>query len=73
MIDTTGISSFIEKYQTARNFGSKEIRLTLQEAESMSIALTAMLIRELDLSQKVIDLQTQIMTGVEVKQDGGRF
>lgn len=73
MTDTAAISSLISKIQVAKNYNSKEIRLTIEEADEISAAITQMLIKEIDLSRKVIDLQDQIMNGVEVKQDGGLF
>lgn len=73
MSDTAVLSEFMSKYQTARNYNSKEIRLTIDEAAAMSIALANMMLKEIDLSRKIIDLQDQIMNGVEVKQDGGNF
>lgn len=73
MSDNAEISAFINKIKVAKNYNSKEIRLTLEEADAISMEITKMLIKELDLSKKVIDLQTQIMNGVEVKQDGGNF
>ena len=73
MSDTAAISSLISKIQVAKNYNSKEIRLTIDEADEINAAITQMLIKEIDLSRKVIDLQQQIMNGVEVKQDGGSF
>lgn len=73
MLDTAALSAFISKVQVAKNHNSKELRLTVDEAEEISSAISQMLIKEIDLSRKVIDLQTQIMNGVEVKQDGGSF
>lgn len=73
MSDTAALSAFISKVQVAKNYNSKEIRLTIEEADEINAAFSQMMLREIDLSQKVIDLQTQIMNGVEVKQDGGSF
>jgi hypothetical protein len=73
MSDSAGLEAFLNKYQTARNYGSKEIRLTMQEAESLSIAISKMLTRENELGQRVINLQDQLINGIEVTQDGGRF
>lgn len=73
MSDSAGLEEFLKKYQTARNYNSKEIRLTMQEAEALSIAISRMLTRESQLSQKVIELQDQLINGIEITQDGGRF
>lgn len=71
--DINALIGFVEKYRTARNFNSKEIRLTIQEAEQMALSIADMIGRETELSRKIIDLQEQIMSGVEVRQDGGKF
>ena len=73
MSDSAGLEAFLNKYQTARNYGSKEIRLTMQEAEALSIAISKMLTRENELGQRVINLQDQLINGIEITQDGGRF
>lgn len=73
MADQAGLESFLVKYQTARNYNSKEIRLTMQEAEALSIAISRMLSKESELSQKVINLQDQLINGIEISQDGGQF
>lgn len=73
MTDTAALSAFISKVQVAKNYNSKEIRLTIDEADAINTAFSQMMLREIELSQKVINLQTQIMNGVEVKQDGGSF
>jgi hypothetical protein len=73
MSDSAGLEAFLVKYQTARNYNSKEIRLTMQEAEALSIAISRMLTRESELSQRVIELQDQLINGIEITQDGGRF
>ena len=72
-MDLTPLQTFIGKVQVAKNYNSKELRLTIQEAEAMSIALSGLLMDQTDLRKKVTELQEQIMNGVEVKQDGGRF
>lgn len=73
MSDTAAISAFISKVQVAKNYNSKEIRLTIDEADGINLEISQILLRELELSKKVIDLQNQIMNGVEVRQDGGGF
>lgn len=72
-MSNAAITQFIEKYKIARNHNSKEIRLTIQEAEQLTISLASLLTRELDLSDKVIKLQEEISNGLEINQDGGSF
>lgn len=72
-MSNAAITQFIDRYKTARNHNSKEVRLTIQEAEQLTITLASLLTREMELSDKVIKLQEEIMNGVEINQDGGRF
>lgn len=67
------LTQFLDKFQTAKNYNSKELRLTLHEAEQLSLGISRLLVRQAALADQVIDLQKQIMNGVEVTQDGGRF
>lgn len=73
MSDNAAISAFISKLQVAKNYNSKEIRLTIEEADDLTAGITNILLREMELGQKVIDLQAQILKGIEVRQDGGLF
>jgi hypothetical protein len=72
-MDTSAIQQFMNKVKQAKSYNSKEIRLTIQEAELLSTAIGTQISRSLDMANRVIDLQDQIMNGVEVKQDGGKF
>lgn len=69
---STHAKSFLEKYRIAKNANSKEIRLTMQEAEQLQAAIACMLVNELEMSKQIIDLQSQILSG-EISQDGGSF
>lgn len=66
------IRGFLEKYRVARQANSKEIRLTIGDAEQLSIALGMLLSSESELRSIVVDLQQQILSA-EVRQDGGGF
>ena len=72
-MDNSAIRQFIEKYKVAKNHNSKELRLTLNEAEQLNIELALLLSKELELSDRVIKLQDELMNGTEVSQDGGSF
>lgn len=66
------IRGFLEKYRVARQANSREIRLTIGDAEQLSIALGMLLSSESELRSQVMDLQQQILSA-EVRQDGGGF
>ena len=66
------VRAFLEKHRIAKISNSREIRLTMHDADLLSASIAVMLARESELSQKIMDLQQQILSA-EVKQDGGRF
>jgi len=70
--DTLQIRSFLDKVRVAKSANSKEIRVTIQEAEQLGIALGILLSKELDMANQIIELQSQIASA-EVQQDGGGF
>lgn len=70
--DTLQIRSFLDKVRVAKSANSKEIRVTIQEAEQLGIALGMLLSKELDMANQIIELQSQLL-GAEVQQDGGEF
>ena len=66
------VRSFLEKHRIAKMANSREIRLTMQDADVLAASIAVMLARESEIMNKVIDLQNQIMSA-EIKQDGGKF
>lgn len=73
-LNSDGVHEFLEKYQNAKNFNSKELRLTIQEAERLSVAIGLMLSRYKELSDRVISLQEQLLTpDEEFGISGGDF
>lgn len=70
--DQLNVKSFVERVRLARSANSKEIRLTISEAEQLSLALATMLAAESELTKKIMDLQQQILSA-EIQQDGGKF
>lgn len=67
------LTEFLDKFQIAKNYNSKEIRLSILEAEQLSLGIARLLARQQSLADTVIDLQLQITNGIEVSQDGGKF
>jgi len=73
-MSTAPLEQFLKKYQTARNYNSKEIRLTVQEAEEISTAVALVLASTNALSARVIDLQDRLLAQkTEVDMSGGSF
>lgn len=72
-LTTEGIQDFLEKYKNAKSFNSKEMRLTMQEAERLTTGIALLLSRYQQLTDKVIDLQDQLLEPQEVVMSGGGF
>jgi hypothetical protein len=73
-MSTSALEVFIKKYQTAKNYNSKEIRLSMQDAEDLSIAIALMLSNNNALSEKVIKFQDQLLSEKsEINLSGGSF
>jgi len=73
MIKLANIQQFIQKVKTAKNINSKELRLTISDAEQLAFELAELLSHELILTNKVSELQNEITLGIEVLNDGGKF
>lgn len=72
-LTTEGIQEFLDKYKNARGFNSKELRLTMAEAERLSLGIALLLSRYQQLADEVIQLQTQLLEPQEVVMSGGKF
>jgi hypothetical protein len=73
-MSVSSLEQFIKKYQTAKNYNSKEIRLTIQEAEDLSTAISLVLSSTTVLQTKIIQLQEQLLQGnTEINVSGGEF
>lgn len=71
-----GVHEFLEKFRNAKNFNSKELRLTIQEAEQLAIGISLMTSRYKQLSDQVIELQEQLLNvgnEDELTISGGKF
>lgn len=76
----SAVESFIEKTKNATKARSKEIRITLQEAQILSAELSGMLAKENKLLDKIVKLQDTVLletapsspTG-DITMDGGSF
>lgn len=73
-MSTAPLEDFIKKYQTAKNYNSKELRLTITEAEQISTSIALLLANTAGLSAKVIDLQDRLLQDkTEIEVTGGSF
>lgn len=73
-MSTAVLEQFIKKYQTAKSYNSKEIRLTLLEAEQLNNAIAVILAQQSSLSAKVIELQEKLLVEKnDIQVSGGSF
>jgi archaellum component FlaC len=77
-MSTSALENFVKKYQTAKSYNSKEIRLTLHDAEELSTAIALILANVNTLSEKIIQLQDQLLqtsdiTAQNLIVSGGKF
>jgi hypothetical protein len=75
--NTTAVDTFLRTVKTARDYNSREIRLSIQDAESLSISLALMLNQERELVMRIMKLQDQLLSvqtpGTNVNFSGGSF
>ena len=56
------INQFVKLVNTARDYNSKEIRLSRAEAESLALSITELLARDVGLTQKLMETQERLIT-----------
>lgn len=77
--NTDSVDKFLKTVSQARSFNSREIRLSLQEAEDLAISLAMILSQESRLTHKVLELQEQLSnmspapSGSNMGLSGGSF
>jgi hypothetical protein len=81
MVNQTALDKFLKMVRTAKDYNSKEIRLSISDADALSDCLTHMLLQEREFTQKIMHLQDQIIqsqnqsvgsSGV-IMLNGGKF
>lgn len=73
-MSTAALEEFVKKYQTARSYNSKEIRLTIKEAEELCTGISLLLSKTEVLSSKVIELQDRLLQEKNtIEMSGGNF
>lgn len=73
-LTTEGVQEFLEKYKQARGFNSKEIRLTIAEAERLTTGISILLSRYQQMADEVIELQKALLDEPEeINLSGGSF
>ena len=79
MINTEAIDLFLKRVQECQKVRAKEVRLTLQEAQDISISLSLLQNRNVGLLEQINQLQDQSIKHqsqpgpIQVGMDGGGF
>ncbi len=68
------VEAFLLKFKTAKTGNSKDLRLTLAEAESLALGISLLLAQESKLSAKIIELQEALLVEKQIVEvSGGSF
>lgn len=80
MINLTPVDKFLKAVHTAKAYNSKEIRLTIAEADALSVSLAQWLLQERQLQTRIMQLQDQLLsasgtsaTPSNMQLNGGSF
>ena len=75
-MDLTALQEFQKQYRTARDHNSKELRLTIAQAERLSLAVSEVSIVIAQLQADLLQSQQQLIDAVnnpKIDWNGGRF
>lgn len=76
--NTTAVDRFLKTVKTARDYNSKEVRLSTADAEQLALSLATVLNQERELTQLVMQLQQRILNTEssaprDISLNGGSF
>ena len=80
-INLTPVDKFLKAVKTAKDYNSKEIKLTMPEAEQLALSLGQWLLQERVLQERIMQLQDDLLqtnnanpaTSGTVQLSGGSF
>jgi hypothetical protein len=76
--NSDSINRFVKLVNTARDYNSKEIRLSREDAEALALSITELLARDVALAQKIMDVQDRLINSMSSQPrnldlNGGTF
>lgn len=74
--NTTAVDKFLKLTKTARDYNSKEVKLSIEDAQSLSLSLAHMLNQERELIQRIMVLQDRLLSSnlnTSIEMNGGNF
>jgi hypothetical protein len=74
--NTTAVDKFLKLTKTARDYNSKEVKISIEDAQSLSLSLAHMLNQERELIQRIMVLQDRLLSSnlnTSIEMNGGNF
>ena len=76
--NTTAVDKFLKLTKTARDYNSKEVKISIQDAEALAMSLALMLNQERELTTRIMQLQDKLLsladnTPTNINVSGGTF
>jgi hypothetical protein len=76
--NTSAVDKFLRLVKTARDYNSKEVKISVVDAEALAISLATVLNQERELAVKLLECQSQLVKSssrepLEVNLNGGGF
>ncbi|CAB4123225.1 hypothetical protein UFOVP29_384 [uncultured Caudovirales phage] len=75
-MDLTALHEFQKQYRTARDHNSKELRLTIAQAERLSLGVSEITMELAQLQADLLKAQSQLIDAVsnpKIDWSGGKF
>ena len=67
-------ADYLQRVNVAKNYRSKELRISMEDADALGTAMSLSLVRIVDLQTQVLDLQKQLSNSAgSVTVVGGSF
>lgn len=68
--NTSAVDKFLRTVKTAKDFNSKEVKLTIQDAEQLAISLATVLNQERELVVKLLQCQEKLVNNMSNSAPG---
>ena len=72
ILSLDSIEKYLEKVRIANRSRSKNVQLTIEEAQELATTLAQIMIRHTDLMQQIVDLQSQT-SNIDIQVKAGSF
>lgn len=80
LVNTQVLDKFLKMVRTAKDYNSKEVRMTVADADALSDCLAQLLVQERDHTQLIMQLQDKLIRQQEaapvprdINLNGGSF